>query len=405
MKSGFPGHTKKKGEFVVIIRRARFFDSKRMEFVEGKEIWIEDGQIRDIGDRWDKPGRDVYDLHGMLVLPGWIDAHLHLTLTGDPDPIRRWEKDGALLTIIQGAVSFLRKHLQAGVTVVRDLGGAGDVALHLKKAVSGGMIDGPEILTSGQALTMTGGHIHQISKEVDGMEMVRRGAREELKKGADLIKVIATGGILTPGAMPGSPQLDKEEIHTAVAVAHSAGRKVASHAEGYLGILHSLQAGVDTLEHGIGLNREAAVMMREKGVILVPTLAAPRLILRHREELPPEMVRKAESVVEEHRESFQLARKHGCTIAVGTDAGTPFNRHGDLYKEMAELLSGGMTPEEVLQAVSLHGAIALGIEERLGTIEPGKEATFTVIDDRLEEADWFRSIRMVIQKGKVTQTH
>lgn len=404
MKSNSPGHTKgKRGESEVIIRGAKWFDSKRMIFIDGKELWVEDGIIKDIGFGWDRPGRDVVDLQGMVLLPGWIDAHLHLTLTGEADPISRWKQNGVIFTAIQSAVSFLHQHLRAGVTVVRDLGGGGDVVLHLKKAVSHGIIDGPEIFTSGQALTMTGGHIYQISKEVDGPDMVRRGAREELKKGVDLIKVIATGGILTSGVSPGSPQLAEEEIRVAVEEAHKAGRRVASHAEGQIGILNSLRAGVDTLEHGIGLNKDAVAMMCERGVILVPTLAAPRLILRHRDELPNEMVQKAEKIVEEHRVSFALARKHGCMVALGTDAGTPFNQHGAIHLEFAELIESGMKQAEILQAVSLHGAMALGIDDRLGNIEPEKEATFTLIDDRLSEADWYRNVRLIIQKGKITQ--
>lgn len=388
----------------MIIKGARWFDTKRMEFVEGQEIWIENGRIQGIGCGWDKPGRDVLTLQGMIVLPGWIDAHLHLTLTGEIDPMRQWEEDGVLLTTIRSAGCFLRQHLKAGVTVVRDLGGCGEIAIHLKRAVKLGIVDGPEILTSGQALTMTGGHIYQISKEVDGVEVVRRGAREELKKGVDLLKVIATGGILTHGVSPGSPQLEEEEIHVAVVEAHKAGRKVASHAEGREGILNSLRAGVDTLEHGIGLDKEAVKMISERGVILIPTLAAPRLIIRHRDELPKEMVRKAEEIIEEHRASFALARRHGCLIAVGTDAGTPCNRHGHFYLELAELLSEGMSQEEILQAISLHGAMALGIEDRLGNIEQDKEATFTVIDDRLEESHWYRNIRAVFCKGRKIPT-
>ncbi|MCK4259001.1 MAG: amidohydrolase family protein [Halanaerobiales bacterium] len=228
----------------MIIHGARYFDSMKMEFIEGKDIWIEDGLIKEIGKGFDNLKREVIDLHGRLLLPGWIDAHVHLTLTGSLDPIKQWQDDGVVFTAIKGATQYLSNHLRSGVTIVRDLGGDGDIALSLKKAVELGITEGPEIYTSGKALTMTGGHIYQISTEVDGLDEARKGAREELKKGVDLLKVIATGGILTSGAIPGSPQLDLDEIRIIVEEAHKTSRKVASHVEGTQGIKNSLIAGV-----------------------------------------------------------------------------------------------------------------------------------------------------------------
>ncbi|AZR74845.1 hypothetical protein BBF96_06360 [Anoxybacter fermentans] len=371
-----------------------------MQFHEGQQIWIEDGIIKNIGKGFDKPGREVIDLQRMLVLPGWIDAHLHLTLTGEADPISQWQQDGVVITAIK-AVTYLKKHLQAGVTVLRDLGGDCDIVLELKKAQKAGLVEGPEIYTSGKALTMTGGHIYQISKEVDGPDIARKGAREELKKGVDLLKVIATGGILTQGVKPGSPQLNEDEIRAIVEEAHKAKRRVSAHVEGKEGIMNALRAGVDTLEHGIGLDLEAVEMIKNKSVVLIPTLAAPRLILRHREELPIEMVKKAEEVVEEHKHSFALAYKKGCKIAVGTDAGTPFNHHGKYYIELAEMLADGMKIEEVLQVASLNGAVALGIDDRCGNIEVGKIANLTIIDDCLDDREWYRNVRMVMYYGKL----
>ncbi len=208
----------------------------------------------------------------------------------------------------------------------------------LKKAQKLGLIKEAEaIYRSEKALTMTGGHIYQISKEVDAITMKREKAPEEIKKEVDLLKVIATGGILTSGVKPGSPQLNVDEIRVIVEEAHKAGRKVSAHVEGIEGIRNSLNAGVDTLEHGIGLNEELAEMMIQNTVILIPTLRAPRLILEHREELPLEMVKKAGEVVEEHKASFAMAYKKGCRIAVGTDAGTPFNLHGEYHLELSRV--------------------------------------------------------------------
>lgn len=386
----------------MIITGGRFFDSQRLEFYDGKELWIEAGKILDIKTKFNHAGQEVIDLTGYNILPGWIDTHVHLTLSGETDPLGKWQEDGLILSAIKAAVKYLPAHLRAGVTVVRDLGGDGDATLELKKALHAGLIQGPDLYVAGKAITMTGGHIHQISKEVDGSTEARRAAREELKKGVDLLKVIATGGILTPGVEPGSSQLTEDEIKAVVEEGHKAGRKIAAHVEGTEGILTALRAGVDTLEHGIGLNQEVVkVMTKNRSTVLTPTLAAPRLILRHQDQLPGEMVRKAEEMVEIHRRSFQLAYKSGCLLAVGTDAGTPFNSHGEYHVELIELLEAGMALEEVLAAASLNGAKALGLEEQLGNIAVGKVANLTIVAGKMSAKDWYHQVKMIVHHGKI----
>lgn len=391
--------------FGVIIKGARWFDSERMEFIAGRDIRIEDDVIVQIGKCLERSGEEIFELSGMLVLPGWIDSHVHLTLSGEVDVIGTWKKDGVLISAIKAAVKYLQEYLRAGIIAVRDVGGDGDIALQLKKIVLDGVVDGPDIYAAGHALTMTGGHIYQISQEIDGCNEARKAARQQLKKGVDLLKVIATGGILTAGVQPGAPQLSIEEMQVIVDEAHKAGRKVAAHAEGKEGVLNSLKAGVDTLEHGVGLDEEGIALLKRNSGILVPTLAAPKLILEHRNELPEEMVEKAEIIIDEHRKSVKLAYARGCRIAIGTDAGTPFNHHGRYYREIEELLEAGMKVEEVLQAASLNGAYALGIEKLMGNIAEGKKANLTVIEERLDESDWFRYVRMVWKNGKVAFSH
>ncbi len=388
---------------VLIICGARYFDSESLEFYDNRQLWIDDGKIVDIGVHLNQAGREVVNLRGCLVLPGWIDAHLHLTLSGDKDPVGKWQEEGIILTVIRIVSRYLQKHLQAGVTVIRDLGGDGDIVLEIKKAFNQRMIQGPEILTSGKAITMTGGHIYQISREIDGADQARKAAREELKKGVDLLKVIATGGILTAGVEPGSSQLTLEEIRAIVEEAHKAERRVSAHTEGREGILNSLVAGVDTIEHGIGLDSKTLGLMQKNSSILIPTLAAPRLIVQHGDQLPAEMVKKAEKMVEIHKSSFALAYNHGCTIAVGTDAGTPFNPHGKYSYELRALLTDGMQIEELLQAASLNGAKALGIEERCGNITVGKDANLTILDGVSFAGEWYNRIKYTMHKGQITQ--
>lgn len=388
----------------MIIKGARIFDSQRLEFYDDKELWIEEEKVLEIKDRFNHAGQEVMDLTGHYLLPGWIDAHVHLTLSGETDPLGKWQKDGSLLSTIKAAVKYLPNHLKAGVTVIRDLGGDGEVTLELKKALKLGLIQGPDLYTSGKAITMTGGHIHQISREVDGPIEARKAAREELKKGVDLLKVIATGGILTPGVEPGSSQLTEDEIRAVVEEGHKAGRRIAAHVEGTAGIITALRAGVDTLEHGIGLNREGIkLLLKNSSAVLIPTLAAPKLILKYQDELPEEMVRKAQEMVEIHQKSFALAYQAGCVLAVGTDAGTPFNTHGQYQTELAELLEAGMKVEEVLQAASLNGARALGLAEKIGNIAAGMIANMTIIAGELNEKNWYQNVKLVIQRGKLIE--
>ena len=382
----------------MILSGARWFDSNKKLFHNNDEILIEDGLIKEIGQKLEKKGQNIIDLSGKLITPGWIDSHIHITLSGEKNPIERWQKDGAILTTIKG-VNYLKEYIRAGVTIVRDLGGDKDIALGLKQAINEGLIEGPALYTAGRPLTMTGGHIYQIGQEVDGVALARKGARKELKKGVDLIKVIATGGILTSGVRYGSPQLTVEEMKAIVEEAHKADKSVSAHVESKEGIINCLKAGVDTIEHGIGIDHEIMKMMKAHSVILIPTLAAPRFILKHKEQLPDEMVSKAESAVKEHKKSIQIALKEGCIIAVGTDAGTPFNYHGGYYNELEELLNEGIKVEDLLQAMTLNGAKALGIDSNYGNIEKGKRATLTIIEDSLDKKDWYKRIDSVILEG------
>ncbi|MBW1919198.1 MAG: amidohydrolase family protein, partial [Deltaproteobacteria bacterium] len=212
-------------------------------------------------------------LEGRTVLPGFIDCHVHLCLDGGPDPISSVITESVPMTTLK-AVQFARDTLMAGVTTVRDLGGKEEIALVLRDAICSGLISGPRMLVSRQMICMTGGHGWPVGREADGPDEVRKAVRQQIKKGADLVKFMATGGVLTPGVEPGAAQLTEEELRAGIEEAHKAGRKTATHAMGTEGTLNALRAGIDSIEHGVYLDDQSVSLMVKQGVALVPTLSA-----------------------------------------------------------------------------------------------------------------------------------
>ena len=266
-----------------------------------------------------------------------------------------------------------------------------------------GDIEGPEFQASGRVITMTGGHGWVIGAESDGCDEVRKNTRSELKKGVDLIKIMATGGVMTKGVKPGSPQLSLEEMTAAVEEAHKAEKKTASHAQGTEGIKNAVLAGIDSIEHGIFLDDEVIQLMVERGTYLVPTLVAPFFIVENGVEagIPKDVVDKANGVMEAHQNSFRAAHKAGVKIAMGTDAGTPFNLHDKAPYELKLMVECGMTPMEAVVASTYGSADLMGILDNYGTLEKGKFADFLVLNENpLENLDTLFDIADVYKKGK-----
>jgi imidazolonepropionase-like amidohydrolase len=350
-------------------------------------------------------GTQVIDLTGKTLMPGIINSHVHVIMEPIGDPFSLMAKESIAKTTLRGAAN-LKKLLKSGVTFFRDMGGYEYIDIELKKSVNEGFIEGPEFLVSGKVLTMTGGHGYLMGRECDGVDEVRKAAREQLKAGADVIKIMATGGVMTPGVEPGSPQLTKEEIQAAVEEAHKAGRKTAAHAQGTTGIKNAVMAGIDSVEHGIFLDDEVIEMMVEKGVYLVPTLVAPYFIIEYGEEggIPAYVVEKSKRVMESHLESFRKAYKAGVKIAMGTDAGTPFNYHDKSAYELKLMVEAGMKPMDAIVSSTKVAAELLGIEKDYGTLEQGKVADFIVLKDNpLENIETLLQVERVYKKGKLVE--
>jgi imidazolonepropionase-like amidohydrolase len=327
-----------------------------------------------------KGAREI-DLAGRFLLPGLIDCHVHLCLDGSPDPLTTLSGESVPMTTLKAA-RFARQTLMAGVTSVRDMGGREEIDLVLRDAIRAGQISGPRMLASRQMICMTGGHGWPVGREADGPDEVRKAVREQIKRGADLIKLMATGGVLTPGVEPGAAQLTEEELRAGIEEAHKAGRKTATHAMGTQGILNALHAGIDSIEHGVYLNDEIVSWMVKEGVPLIPTISALYHIETRGLEagIPAYAVEKTRRVKPHHLRSIQMAREAGIKVAAGTDAGTPFNMHGQNTMELKLFVDQGFSPGEAIQAGTRIAAQVLGVDEELGTIEEGKQADLIVVD-------------------------
>jgi len=344
----------------------------------------------------------IIDGTGLSCLPGMIDMHVHLNLDAAPDISKTITEDNEAFAAYRSFINS-QKQLEAGVTTVRNCGSNYNVDISLRNAISQGLFEGPNIYASGQPIVMTGGHCHFFSIEADGIDEVRKAARTQIKVGADVLKMMATGGGLTNGVKPGAPQLSEDEMFAACCEASNAGKTTAAHAQGNEGIKNAIRAGVTTIEHGVELDDEAIKLMLEHNTYLVATLSAPQNVIKYGEEagIPKYAVDKNKEALIPHRESFQKAYQAGVKIAVGTDAGTPFNFHGDYVTELEIMKKLGMSINEVIKSATYMGAEALGIQDVIGSIEKGKRADLIfVYGEPEEDISALRNIHSVYVKGK-----
>ena len=388
------------------LTHARLIDGSGAEPIENATL-ILDERILDIAsdDRLSShPDPEILDLGGRTVIPGLINAHIHLAFDSTvPESFKVLRDEPAAVTAIRVA-SRARRMLEAGITTARDVGGVNFIELAVRDLIASGEIPGPRLLCAGKQITMTGGQGWSMGREADGADEVRKAVREQLKAGADLIKLMATGGVLTPGVEPGSAQLTEDELRAGVIEAHKAGRRTSAHAQGLEGVKNAVRAGIDTVEHGIFLDDEAVAMMKEHAVVFVPTLApAYRITQAGRAGgIPQHVMDKMAKVNAANTRSFQLAWQGGVIIAAGNDGGTPFNPHEDMLTELRLLIEAGVPPLEAIRAGTWGSARALGLEGETGTIERGKWADLVVLDgDPLVNIAALSRIAYVIQHGKV----
>ena len=349
-----------------------------------------------------RPATGTPDLEAPCVTPGLVNAHAHLEMSGEADTMTFCATSTQNQRLLRG-VENARKSLEAGVTTIRDVGSSHAIAQDVRDAVNAGRIPGPRISAAGYVLCMTGGHGHFLGREVDGPWDARKAVREQLKAGADCIKTIATGGVLTRGAVPGNAQLTYDELEAAVDEAHRHGLKVASHAIGTLGIKNALRAGVDSIEHGHMLDDEALALFASGGAYLVPTLAAPTCILAHIDGSgqPQFVLDKARTVEKAMLVSIKRAFEAGVKIAGGSDAGTPFNPHEN-YQHEVELMQTllDMTGQQALHAATAVASELIGLTR--GVPAAGEPADLLLLDaDIASDITTLRAPRAVIKAGAV----
>ena len=402
---------------IKVFKNAFLIDGISDTPLENAVVMVEDSNIRYAGRQEDlqmeiKPDADVFDVQGMTLMPGLIDTHIHLSLDGTPHYFNLMITETPALAAIR-AVPKVKKIVESGFTTIRTMGDKGQIDIAIKIAINEGSVPGPRIQTSGNCLTITGGHgdmfpahvnIEGMARIVDGPIESRKAAREQLKAGADNIKLMATGGGMSPG--PGTvPQLTIEEMRAAVEEAEKYGKTTAAHAIGTEGIKNALKAGVRTIEHGTFLDEESIALLLEKNAYLVPTLSAFKTLKYGREGGVPEYtIEKVEYYKTAHMKNLRKAIEAGVNVIVGTDAGTPFNYHGESAYELECLVENGFSPMQAIQSATRIAAEALKLEV-IGKIKAGALADLIVVNgnplDDIKLLQDPEKIKMVLQGGNL----
>lgn len=386
---------------------ARIIDGLGNPPIENGAVLIEGEKVKWVGPADKLPTllkpEETIDAAGKTLLPGLINAHVHLAQNSPVNPSAQNLNVAEGYEALMAAKNALET-LAHGVTTVRDLGARTQAVVHLAEAIRKGWVNGSRVVSYGRCLTMTGGHGQFLGKEADGVEGLRLAARHELKVGAEGIKLMATGGVLTPGTQLNSTQLTVEEMAAAVSEAHHAGKRTAAHAIGTQGIKNALLARVDSIEHGSYLDEECIELMLSKKSFLVPTLTAYYTVLTRGKEggMQEHSLKKAESAWDNCLKSVAMARSAGIKIVVGTDAGTPFNPHVGVATEIRLLIEAGLTPLEALRAASIDAAELLQVDSVVGSIEVGKYADLLLVQGNpLRDINDLDNVRMVIKGGGI----
>ena len=406
-----PGRTVKR----TILHAGRMLDVKSGAILSDQVIVIEGDKIASVGPASsvrETPGAERIELLNSTVLPGLIDCHVHLT--GNPTQL---DLGPAGLPISYPRRALIgarnaRVTLEAGFTTVRNVGADGYSDVALRDAINAGDVPGPRMLVSGPALSITGGHWDEnylapqfaFPKDgvADGVDAVRKQVRENIKYGADVIKFMATGGVVSEGDNPAFAQYSLEEMKVIVETAHGLGRKVAAHAHATVGIKYAVLAGADSIEHGSYIDDEGIRLMKERGTYLVPTVYLEDWVIVNLPKLgwTPNTMEKAKTVIPIARKNVAHAFKSGVKVALGTDAGVyPHGLNGHEFGKMVEM---GLTPLLAIQAGTVNAADLLGLADKVGSLEPGKWADIIAVDDNpLQDTTTLDHVKFVMKGGEV----
>lgn len=412
--STFSFAQKEKSQFV-FIKAGRMIDVNAGKVLENQGILIEGNYIKEVGPiaaiaaKTPKNATTI-DLSDATVLPGLIDCHTHITMEmGNyyEDLFRK-----SPINIAVEAHIFAKKTLDAGFTTVRDLGAAEFVDIALRDAINKGTIPGPRIQAATLDVGASGGHndisgfspylkFGTFSGIADGVDEIRKLIRFEIKNGADVIKMVATAGVLSEEESVGAPQYSQEEMNAVVEEAAMWGRKVAAHAHGAEGIKRAVRAGVASIDHGSLLDDEGIRMMKERGTYLVPNIYVGEVIINEGKAwgLPEKMLEKMKSMVATRDGAYRKAFTMGVKVAYGTDAGV--FPHGENGKDFKHLVRLGMSPMQAIRTATVHAADLMGWSDRIGSIEPGKYADIIAVKaDPLKDISVLERVDVVVKGGR-----
>ncbi len=377
----------------IVLKAAHLFDSVSGKLADGGVIVVSGKTIQAVGSDVGLPaGAQVIELGDATLLPGFIDAHVHLSMEGGPD----WYRDfyeGIMRFPAEQALygaHYAKATLEAGITTVRDLGSSDYISLGLRNAIRAGVIPGPRMLVSNYAIGATGGHADQdpvppqriavagpILGVCNGADECRAAVRYQIKYGADVIKFMPSGGVLSLSDPVDNPQLTQEEMNAIVSEAHAWGRKVAAHCHGDRAAKMAIAAGVDSIEHGSFLKDDTLLEMKKKHIYLVATLFAGDWLSGRLDQFPPAIAAKARAAAAQAQQMFQHAVKIGVPLAMGTDAGV--EPHGLNAREFSLMARNGLPAAQALIAGTANGAQLLGLADQIGTLAPGKLADIVAV--------------------------
>ena len=406
----------------VLINCDRLIDGVSSSLQAAKTIQVSDNRIVTIHDQSAQPEgqHQIINLGDVTCMPGLIDAHVHITSQQSPNRFSdRFSKDPADKAF--ATIPYAEKTLMSGFTTVRDLGSSDNLSINMRDAINNQHIIGPRIFTAGKSLATTGGHADPTNgnnqklrgnpgpKEgvVNSADDVRKAVRQRYKDRADLIKITATGGVLSEASSGQNAQFTDYELDAIVSIAKDYGFKVAAHAHGTEGMKRAVAAGVDSIEHGTYMDLETMRLMKEKGTAYVPTIIAGKFVEEKSkidgyfsETVKP----KAATIGPLIQDTLTRAHQQGVLIVFGTDSGV--SPHGDNWKEFGYMVDAGMSEFEALNAAMKPGATLLGKEAELGSLEKGKLADIIAVrGNPLEDISMMEHIQFVMKDGEIYKQH
>ncbi|MDQ3547225.1 MAG: amidohydrolase family protein [Chloroflexota bacterium] len=393
---------------VSTLTAATLFDGSGAEPIRDAFIQIEDGTIKNVGRKADlgSAGANARDLGQATILPGLVNMHTHLTLSGSRQCLHDALYDTYEIKMMR-AVEHARQAILSGVTTIRDCGTLNPIVFAIREASQAGLITAPHVWASGDVLTSTGGHCYFFGTECDTVEDVRRAVREQVKSGADYIKVMATGGGLTPNTNPREAQFDEQQMVAIVNDAERLGRYVAAHCHGTPGIYNAIAAKVRTIEHcsfmvpaGVGYEQQAADQIAEQGIYVCPTLSVGE---RARQWMDSEGIQNPFAATRHQRlESLRKLVDSGVKFISGNDAGVTMTGFDDFQLDLELLVEHiGFSPGDAIVTATSRAAEAIGTEE-FGTLAPGKRADVLIVrGDATEDIGALRDIQLVLKSGQV----